>query len=440
MIRLAVIGMGARGSDLTAKLARIDPELTVGAVVDPDPAGVRLRLAQLGLDGPRWQLQERQFISLENLVERSASFDGILIATRDRWHTPQACAVAKTGLPVLLEKPVAINREQLDSLAETFAGRMDSVVVPFPLRATPLFKRVCEIVRSGVLGIINHVQAVNFISYGGTYFGNWYRDYDLCNGLWITKTTHDFDYLNQLLGVRPCTIAAMETRRVYGGDKPADLRCSACAITATCPESPQAMRRRGDSGGVFRGDSGQVGSLRPGAPAPPAVRYSDLGPDDHWCMFSSISNRHHDAASCLISYENGVLVSYSQNCVSRRSAGSRGARITGYLATLEFDWNRNSLTLIEHQGRQITTENIDAPEDGHGGGDELLLRNFLAVIHGREKSRSPLDDAILSVAMSLAARESCRSGRSETVDVPPEMKRTRVARVNFGVERTPQSR
>ncbi len=390
MIRLVVIGLGSRAAGLLKCLEKVDPQVELSAVVDPDPAGVRRRL-----DGSLWRLEERQFISLDEFLARASQFDGALIASRCHLHTPLACAAAKTGLPLFLEKPVAITHAQLDALAQAFTGRMDSVVVSFPLRVTPLFRRVREILRSGELGTVNHVQAVNFAPYGGVYFSRWHRDYDLNGGLWLQKATHDFDYLNQLIDTPPRRIAAMETRRIYGGEKPPELWCSACDSTATCPESPVNIQRRGDDGGICAGDHVHGG--------------------DHPCVFSSISNRHHDAASCLIWYEGGILASYTQNFVARRSAATRGARITGYLATLEFDWHHNSLTWTEHHGRQVKTESLAEPVGGHGGGDTELLRNFLAVIRRREASISPLQDGILSAAMSLAARDAVQSGRSEPV-------------------------
>lgn len=49
------------------------------------------------------------------------------------------------------------------------------MVVSFPLRVTPLVKLAKEIVQSGKLGSIKHVQAVNNVPYGGVYYHSWYR-------------------------------------------------------------------------------------------------------------------------------------------------------------------------------------------------------------------------------------------------------------------------
>ncbi len=88
-----------------------------------------------------------------------------------------AIKVASVGLPLSLEKPVAISLGELGALREAFRGREDEVVVSFPLRHTPLFSTALEVVK-GALGTINQIQAVNNVPYGGVYFGQWYRNHD----------------------------------------------------------------------------------------------------------------------------------------------------------------------------------------------------------------------------------------------------------------------
>jgi predicted dehydrogenase len=141
-----------------------------------------------------------------------------------------------------------------------------------------------------------------------------------------------------------------------------------------------------------------------------------MGFEDHWCAFSK-SIRNHDAGSALIGYSDGMHASYSQNFVSRRSAHARGARVTGYEATLEFDWTKGSIRIIEHHGKEI--DEIKVPViDGHAGGDEELSRNFLAVIRKEELSQCTLADGILSATMCLAARSSAETGTFRPVRLP----------------------
>lgn len=390
MTRIAVIGMGRRAAGVVKCLRNADPALRLVAVADPDESGARQRLAEAGIvcDGTDF------LTDAEDLLSRAEGVDGLIIGTRCHLHTPLAVRAAELDLPLWLEKPVALSREQVDELATAFRGREQSVVVSFPLRVTPLFRKVLDIVRSGRLGTINQVQASNYVHYGGVYFGTWYRDFNQTGGLWLQKATHDFDYINALIDAPPVAVTAMHAQKIYGGDRPEDLRCSACDRVDTCPESPRLQEARGDSGG--------------------------MGDDDHACAFSN-SIRHHDAGSALIRYADGTHAAYSQNFVSRRSAARRGARITGYKATLDFDWPTDSITIIEHHGQAIDRVKIDAGDDNHSGGDTALCRNFLDVIGRKSSSETPLTEGLLSAMMCITAREAAQefNDQSAVSSSPP---------------------
>src|SRR5215207_1627837 len=361
----------------------VDPGVRIGAVADPDEEGVRCRLGPFvpGHD------EARVYPSADAMLEDAADYDGVIIGTRCHLHTEMAGKVASVGLPLFLEKPVAISLGEVEALREAFRGREDEVVVSFPLRHMPIFSQVMEIVKSGRLGTINQIQAFNNVPYGGVYFGQWYRNYDQTGGLWLQKATHDFDCINLLAGSRPVGVAAMESRRVYGGEKPYELRCSVCDETETCPESPQNLASRGDDGGMYQ-DSDDT--------------------TDHWCAFSR-GIRNHDAGSALIMYENGIHASYSQNFLSRRGAYKRGATVVGYEATLEFDLALAEIRLIHHRSEKVERMQLESEGDGHAGGDHILAESFLDLLNGRAKPNSSLKDGLLSAAMCLAARESART-------------------------------
>jgi predicted dehydrogenase len=368
---------------MVASMQSVDPGVSVRAVADPDAEGARRRLEMVGSHRD----ETRLYPFADAMLADATDYDGVVIGTRCYLHTRMAVKVASVGLPLFLEKPVAISPEELGVLREAFRGREDQVVVSFPLRHTPLFAKVLEIVHSGVLGTINQIQAVNNVPYGGVYFGQWYRNYDQTGGLWLQKATHDFDCINLLAGSRPVGVAAMESRRVYGGEKPHDLRCSACDETETCPESPQNLASRGDDGGMYQDSDDRT---------------------DHWCAFSR-GIQNHDAGSALIMYENGIHASYSQNFLSRRSAYKRGATVVGYEATLEFDLAPMELRITDHRSDKVEQIRVDIEDAGHGGGDLILAESFLDLLKGRAKPNASLQDGLLSAAMCLAARESART-------------------------------
>lgn len=386
MIRLGVIGMGRRAAHLTATMQRLDPGVRLAAVADPHPKSARFRMAEVKVVDPPSDCLP----TAEALLERADSLDALMIGSNCDSHAPISVLCAAVPLPLFLEKPVAISRPQLEELAAAFVDRDGNVVVSFPLRPSPLFQRALQIVRSGKLGVINHIQAFNYVPYGGVYFGQWYRDFDVTGGLWLQKATHDFDYLTHLAQAMPTSVAAVGSHRVYGGDMPAELHCSTCDQADSCTESPRSIAERDDDGG--------------------------MGYDDHACAYST-SIRHHDAGSALVKYSNGIHVSYSQNFVSRRSAAWRGARVTGYRGTLEFDWYKDAIRVIDHHTTTVEDIRMAGDEDHHGG-DTMLMRNFLDVIRRVDVPHTSLTDGILSATLCLAAQASEESGVFEVVDPP----------------------
>ena len=248
-LRLGVIGLGRRAASLLPVFRGVYAGLTVGAVADPDRDSARERLRGA-------ELLERHtafFTDVDELLDHAGDLDALMIGTRCNIHTPMAVKAAATGLPLYLEKPVAVSYEQIAALRDAYRGREKSVVVSFPMRMTPLFRAVMEVVESGRLGAVNQVQAFNYVPYGGTYYSlPTYRDVNVTGGMWLQKATHDFDYLNTLLGT-PTAVSAVMTRMAYGGDMPHGLRCSGCDRACTCPESPAGIARRGDDGGSRHG-------------------------------------------------------------------------------------------------------------------------------------------------------------------------------------------
>jgi predicted dehydrogenase len=389
---LAVIGMGKRACGMCRLIGAIDPQLRPVAVADARPADL-VRARMRGEQVPDAE-NVRIVASADELLDHADEYAGLVIATPCYLHAPLAVKAAGTKLPLFLEKPVAITAEQINHLRSAYAGREASVVVSFPLRLTVHVQTAMRLIRAGRLGTINQVQAVNNVPYGGVYFGQWYRNYGLTGGLWLQKATHDFDYITQLLDSRPISITAMHSRVAYGGMQPPDLVCSRCDQTEVCPESPKNLTARGDDGGTLNFEIPTEQS-------------------DHACCFSS-SIRHQDAGSAIVMYECGAHAAYSQNFVTRRTAGLRGATVIGYDATLQFSWQSDILRVVDHHREHIEQIPLQAT-GGHGGGDQELAANFVDVIRGRAASRTPLDAGLLSAAMCLAARQAAATGITQSI-------------------------
>ncbi len=374
-MRLGVIGYGLRISYIFPEIVSEELGYRIVAIADLRSEELQAKLGSRA-EGVRF------FEDADTMLEE-AKLDGVIIGTRCNLHTEMAIKVLRRNLPLYLEKPVATKYEDLYRLKAAYEASRSEVVVSFPLRNTPLVTLAKEIVDSGKIGTIEHVQAVNNVPYGGVYYHSWYRDDSITGGLFLQKATHDFDYINCLLGLKPIEVCAMKSKQIFKGDKPAGLKCVDCEENRTCEES----------------------TLKP----------ANLDRGDY-CSFA-VDTGNEDSGSALLKYETGMHVSYSQNFFARRGAERRGARLLGYKGTLEFDWYKSELKVYMHHEPRVETHVIDANVlDGHGGGDGKLVRNFLECVRGRERSATTLGDGLLSALLCLKANESAETKSFQRIE------------------------
>jgi predicted dehydrogenase len=363
---------------------RNDPDVVVTAIVDP---AFDARRAEF----PDVLGSATSYSGIEQMLH-SGNLDGVMVGTRCDLHTPVAVEVLASNLPLFLEKPVAIDWEQFRRLSEAFSASKSPTVVGFPLRVSPLCELAARIVRSGTLGTLAQLQAVNNVpAYSIGYYMGWMRDEAQTGGLWMQKATHDFDYLLSLLGDgelagQPTRVIAMESKQVFRGDRPAGLHCRECEIRHECVESPYLP--------------GSARSRQTGREAASLQ-----------CAFA-VDTGNHDSASALIQFESGLHVNYTQNFVTRRGAAARGATVIGHAATLSFDWYRDEVVVHHHHEARVERHSFGKGDEGHHGGDDELGRDFVNAMSGRTSSRASLAIGLESARLCLRARDAARATTS----------------------------
>jgi predicted dehydrogenase len=360
-MKLGVIGLGGRLASMVEQFKKADPDLHLVGVVDRNEANARQRL-------PEAYFERTTFYATLPEMIQDAQPDALAIGTRCDTHTAFATEAAPYGLPLYLEKPVAISLEQARTLEQTFAEHPCEVVVGFPLRTSPLVQKARELLDRGVLGRLEHVLAVNYVPYGDVYFNSWYRDVSVTGGLFLQKATHDFDAMMALTGSPIVQVAA----------------------TASW-------------GRVHRDSSRAAEGPQDGS----ALYFENIGTPE--------SGMNEDASNALLTFENGVQGIYTQVFYARRSAARRGMTLSGAKATVHFDWYDNELRLVHHYDPFVETIK---PDDSliHFGGDDVLSKNFVEVVKGKATSLAPLSAGLKSVYACLAARTSAFEGRFVQVE------------------------
>ncbi|MNP48693.1 hypothetical protein D3C76_1428300 [compost metagenome] len=72
---------------------------------------------------------------------------------------------------------------------------------------------------------------------------------------------------------------------------------------------------------------------------------------------------------------------------------------------MEFDFATNEIKVFDHMSDKVTTVRLDDQGSRHGGGDIVLMRNFVHLMQGRTtESIAPLKDGIRSALVCLQAK------------------------------------
>jgi predicted dehydrogenase len=162
---------------------------TLSAIVDPSSAAV-LRAAEAGVP---------LYASLEELFERDRP-DGVILATPNQLHVPQALACIEAGLPTLLEKPIAPSVAEGKTLVDAVARSGAKLLVGHHRAHSPIMAKAREVVASGQLGrLVTVVGSATFFK-PDAYFadGPWRREPG--GGPILINMIHEVHNLRMLCG------------------------------------------------------------------------------------------------------------------------------------------------------------------------------------------------------------------------------------------------
>jgi len=383
-VKLGIVGYGSRMHNVLRYMCKLHHEVNIVAIVDPREDEIKVSNADL----TETRLIENYgkeyksivyYKSVEEMMNK-AELDAVMIGTRCNTHTEVAVEVMKYNIPMFLEKPVCTTIEQVKELYKASLKYKSQAVISFPLRMSLFAQRTKQMIDEGAIGKVRQIEAVNHVTYGSGYFHQHYRDFEETGGLWLQKATHDLDVVSYLAGSRPKTVAAMHSvNQVYGGNKPAGLKCCDCEELEICTESPfyDYYNRAEDD---------------------------VMSSTDRLCTFGEDVGKLEDHASAMIQYNNGVQASYTQNFYIRKTP-KRSVTVIGYDGHIDFDYWNSEIVLSRHHTREREVISV-AGADGHGGGDPVLCDNFIHIIRGDEQSRSPLIAGIESAYLCLCCRES----------------------------------
>lgn len=346
------------------------------------------------------------YTDAEEMLEKE-DINTVVIATYCCSHAEMVEKCVKHNVNILLEKPIAITETDVDKVWRLLKDYPKVATINFTMRGAPVSVSARRHVQNGDIGKIVCVQYVNNVHYGDRYFRKWMRTRAKIGDLFLQKATHDFDIINNIIGLKPRRISAFGSRLVYGGDMPNDLTCDSCDRIWTCPMSIHRLAL--DSAKVLPPKNTRL-----------CVYAKEIDVDDNQVV--------------IIEYEGGVTASYSQTFNAPAQGGQRGGTFIGTegIMSLKYHGKFNEVStgqiligeshLDIHKYHEPPGTVIHEVHDWagrcHFNGTEHVMLGKLDLLTGRPSEvTGTIYEGYVSAKMCLAAQKSIETGQVVEVNL-----------------------
>lgn len=374
-LRVGVVGVGARSTILAhAELPHNDAQVV--AACDPRPeTEARLR------DWTR--IDPAGVVITDNLDAFIAvGLDAAVVTSPDDTHAEITCRLLDAGIPVYLEKPMAIELDGATRILQTAYDTGTRLYVGHNMRHMSVVRTMRDIIRRGEIGAVKAIWCRHFVGEGGDYyFKDWHADRRYSNGLLLQKAAHDIDVMNWLADSHATRVVGMGGLTVYGDitdrqDRSGKLMWECYNVDNWPPLTQKGLN--------------------------PVVDVEDLS------MFSAKM-----ASGAYVSYQQcHYTPDYWRNYTVIGTEGrieNFGDGEGGHITL----WNRRSQYNPDGDARYP----ISGDAHGHHDADMLTMTEFLEFVRtGRPTDTSPLG-AWYAAATAIQATESIRDG-STPRDLP----------------------
>ena len=234
-MEISILGLGARGK-LFATIAKQEG-IKIAAVCDIDEQ--QRKRAKECFD----VAEDKIFDDADEFFNAGKLSDALVISTLDETHYRYAMRAIELGYNILLEKPIALKENDILDILYASEKKGVKVSVCHVLRYTPFYRKIKEIIDSGVIGRImniNQTENVGYYHYAHSFLrGNWHNSKETCPMI-LAKCCHDFDLIFWLSG-KSCkslsSFGELTYFREENAPKDSADNCNDCKYAYTCPYS-----------------------------------------------------------------------------------------------------------------------------------------------------------------------------------------------------------
>lgn len=409
ILTVSIIGVGARGGEAYGKIMLGMPQkFRIVALCDRDEG--KLNKYKKLFDIP----DENAFSNDDEFFKEKRS-DILLIATGDTEHVSVAKRAIPMGYKILLEKPISDQLDELVELRGLAENHHAFVMVCHVLRYTWANRTIMEVIRSGRLGRlihIDHTEQICFWHFAHSYVrGNW-RNTKVAAPMIMAKSCHDLDLLQQYAGSKCDSLSSVGELTWFKAENAphgAAERCLDCQYQDTCPYSAKLkylVWRKRETPDWARGWPYSV--LTVDEPTDENLEAALKSGPYGRCVFRC-DNNVVDHQTVTAMFENDVTATFNVTAFTKNMG-----RITKlHFSEGELIYEEEKGMVIEKPfaGEDVVHQNDINDNLGHGGGDYGILNTLYNVLTKDEaEADTSLENSIESHLMAIAAEDSRVNG------------------------------
>ena len=408
-MNIAILGLGSRGELYADIISEREKGSKLVAVCDLKAEKCRYAVEKYGVAEDKVFQDENEFFTAGKLA------DILVVSTMDHDHYRHTLAALNLGYDILLEKPISPKEEECREIIETANRLGRQIAICHVLRYTPFYGEIKRLLEAGEIGKIMTVSATENV-------GWWHQAHSFVRGNWrnskesspmiLQKCCHDMDIIRWLVDSHCVSVSS------FGGlthftkeNQPEDAaaRCVDCKYINDCLYSAKKYyidhwKEIGEPQNwpydVITNDRPYTEeSLRK------AIKESPWGR----CVYAC-DNDVVDHQICNMTFENGVIAQL--NMVAFSEKNYRRIHIWGTKGEIIGDMDENWIEIIRfNEGTEkIDVGKISNDKFGHGGGDIVLVHDFIKACEGSGSVLSSATASLESHLMSFSAEKSRLSG------------------------------
>ncbi|KAM4703143.1 putative oxidoreductase YteT [Rhinophrynus dorsalis] len=414
-VSVLIVGAGGRGMCYPSFAEHFQRRMKIVGVADPRPSARECLRMRHEID------EDKLFEDWKEAAEREKFADAVIIATPDRLHKDPAIAFARKGYHILLEKPMAVTPEDCIEIVSVCKENGVMLAVGHVLRYHPVSQKIKELIDSGVIGDVVHIQHMEPIGdwhFAHSYVrGNWRNEKESTFSL-LAKSCHDIDLISFWLRDKRCVKVSSfgSLSHFTKENKPegAGSICLDCSVEETCPYSAKKIYlKKGEKGNfswpvsvVCRDDVYDIESLTE------ALKTGPYGRCVYECDNDVVSNQ-----VVNMEFEGGVTAAFTMMAFTH-ALGARSTTIYGSKGELNCK-GRGPIEVFDFLTRKTTSYPakiaafIPLPLLAHSGADYYLINSFISAVANNDPSliqtgpEETLRSHLLVFEAERSRRESC---------------------------------